>query len=243
MSAPSEWYGFDVQLDGTVVVDENVDLQAMLRKERETAEAFLLLDSLWNEPIENDPVIKLTKFGQMWLKKAFVEVWEYIKNGPSTERLAKKVAEEFDLVEEEPKEYIEVTSQVLNTTVVVNGTVKSEVSNVKKRTKLVKGARSKFACAVAKRVYTKFGNRPMTEANVLVTRRYLVKLIENDYPDLRTVDKNVAIDRALFLSFVPTKEFLSMKLVFETETMKTRITGEKETLFGRIFRVSGDPVE
>jgi hypothetical protein len=242
MSAPSEWYGFNIDDEGFVDVDERVDLQDLLRKEREAVEVITLLDDHWGAEIVNDPIIELRKFGQTWLKKALVELWEHLTQGPSVERLANAVVREFDVVEEEPEAYVQVTTQTLDTTVTVFGKVVKQEKKVTPRTRLVKGCRTKFSCSIAKQVYTKFGNRPMSEANMLVTRKYLVKLLEDPkYCNLRTVDKNVAIDRALFLSFVPTKEFLQMKLVFETNAVRDRMSSEKETLFGRIFRVSGVP--
>ena len=74
----------------------------------------------------------------------------------------------------------------------------------------------------------------MTEANVLVTRRWLQKLLaEPEYKDLRTVDKNIAIDRALFLSFVPTNDFRKMKLAVATRAWQDRV--DPRGLLGGIF--------
>lgn len=105
--------------------------------------------------------------------------------------------------------------------------------------RLAKRQRSNFAAAIAKVAYNKFGERPMSSANILVTRKWLQKYLEDGFKDLRTCDKNLAIDRALFLSFVPTKDFLRMRIVMETAEAEKRMSGK--SLLSRIFRVvSGD---
>lgn len=108
---------------------------------------------------------------------------------------------------------------------------------------LKKGNRSRFAASVAKLAYNKFGERPMSEANLLVTRKWLQKLLEDgDYKDLRTVDKNLAIDRALFLSFVPTNDFRKMKLAISTRAWEKRVdnAGVFGGVFGKVFGFTRD---
>lgn len=100
--------------------------------------------------------------------------------------------------------------------------------------RLMRKQRSNFAAAVSKQAYNKFGERPMSPANIMVTRKWLQKYLEDNFKDLRTCDKNLAIDRALFLSFVPTKDFLKMKILMETKESEKRIQGTN--LFGRVFR-------
>jgi hypothetical protein len=78
----------------------------------------------------------------------------------------------------------------------------------------------------------------MSEANILVTRKWIQKLLdEPKYKDLRVCDKNIAIDRALFLSFVPTNAFRVMKLAVETKAWKDRCANEN--VFGKVFRMIG----
>lgn len=103
--------------------------------------------------------------------------------------------------------------------------------------KLMKGKRSNFAAAVAKKAYNKFGERVMSPANIMVTRKWIQKYLEDSFKDLRTCDKNLAIDRALFLSFVPTKDFLKMRIILDTSAAQQRMEGGN--LFGRIFRLAG----
>jgi len=109
-----------------------------------------------------------------------------------------------------------------------------EVVSRKVTQRLIKKQRSNFAAAVSKQAYNKFGERPMSPANVLVTRKWIQKYLEDRFKDLRTCDKNLAIDRALFLSFVPTKDFLAMRLLLETKAAQDRISGKG--IFGKIFR-------
>jgi hypothetical protein len=88
---------------------------------------------------------------------------------------------------------------------------------------------------LAKQAYNKFGARPVSEANLLVTRKWLQKLVEESFKDLRTCDKNIAIDRALFLSFVPTLSFNQMKTLIDTGVFQDRINNVQPSLFGRVF--------
>nr|UHS72124.1 MAG: hypothetical protein [Tombusviridae sp.] len=110
------------------------------------------------------------------------------------------------------------------------------VVQVKVTQKIRQRQRSNFSAAVAKVAYNKFGERPMSPANVLVTRKWIQKYLEDSFKDLRTADKNVAIDRALFLSFVPTKDFLQMRIVMETAAIKERMTGS--SWFGKVFQLA-----
>jgi enoyl reductase-like protein len=100
--------------------------------------------------------------------------------------------------------------------------------------KLAKKQKSNFSAAVAKVAYNKFGERPMSPANILVTRKWLQKYLEDQFKDLRTCDKNIAIDRALFLSFVPTKDFLNMRVLMETKEMQKRTS---DSTWGKIFQL------
>lgn len=120
--------------------------------------------------------------------------------------------------------------------------VAKQVISRKITQKLVRRQRSNFSAAVSKKAYNKFGERQMTPANVLVTRKWIQKYLEDSFKDLRTCDKNLAIDRATFLSFVPTKDFLKMRVLMETNAATERIAGT--SLFGKVFRLMGgsDPV-
>lgn len=173
--------------------------------------------------------IVMTHWGAMWLGKA----WNLWRQGGPSGVYASKILATLDEVEGEPEEYIEThTKEEIKTVIVskkdsnnnfVNDVVVEE-KRIKVTKKLRKGGRSKFAAAVAKQAYNKFGERPYTQANVLVTRKWLQKYFENPgFTDLRTVDKNNAIDRALFLSFVPTRDFQRARIAMATRQWQARM--------------------
>jgi hypothetical protein len=111
---------------------------------------------------------------------------------------------------------------------------KTLVDNRKITKRIKRGRRTKFAMAIAKKAYMKFGARAVNEANILVVRKWVTKLLEEqEYADLRTCDKINAIDRATFLSFIPTMAWNNCKFVFHGDNAITaRIGGE--SLFSRI---------
>jgi len=106
--------------------------------------------------------------------------------------------------------------------------------NQKTAKRIKKGRRTKFAMAIAKKAYVKFGAREVNQANILVVRKWIVKMLEEpDFKDLRTCDKALAVDRATFLSFIPTMAWNNCKFVFHGDNAVTaRIGGE--SLFSRI---------
>lgn len=106
--------------------------------------------------------------------------------------------------------------------------------NQKTNKRIKKGRRTKFAMAIAKKAYVKFGAREVNQANILVVRKWIVKMLEEpDFKDLRTCDKALAVDRATFLSFIPTMAWNDSKFVFRGDNAVTaRIGGE--SLFSRI---------
>jgi len=104
---------------------------------------------------------------------------------------------------------------------------------IKKTVRIKKGHRTTFAMTVAKRAYVKFGARPLTEANTLVVRKWIVKLIADEYKDLRVCDQALVIDRATFLSFIPTMAWNNYKFIFHGKNAVTdRVAGEN--LFSKI---------
>lgn len=135
--------------------------------------------------------------------------------------------------------YVEEHEVRLTKTVTCGDVVETPVDNIRKTTKLAKGKRSKFAMSLAKEAYLKFGRRPVSEANALVTRKWMVKFLEGaEYKDLRTCDKVIAVDRALYLSFVPTIVYNNMRTVAEDKAFVGRVDGST-TSFGRIFSLVG----
>jgi hypothetical protein len=183
--------------------------------------------------------ILLTKWGTRWLKHA----WGLVVAGGRRNQVASALISRLDAEKGDPENYVD--AHVYESTHTIYNTVTGvkEVGSVR-RTKAVlqKGRRTNFSACIAQLAYNKFGERKMSEANILVTRKWIQKLLEEPkYKDLRVCDKNIAIDRALFLSFVPTNAFRTMKLAVETSTWKDRCNNA--SVFGKVFRlVSGNPL-
>ncbi len=189
--------------------------------------------------MEHEQILVLTKWGCKWLKFAY----DYVVNGDSATKFAKRIITELDTCRVEPEIFLEKHTYVSTHTVIdcdasaPDVAEKVVIDNRLTKTKVKKGKRSKFAAAVANLAYNKFGERPQTEANVLVTRKWIQKLLEEPrFKDLRTCDKNLAIDRALFLSFIPTKDFQMMKLSTTTTAWEKR--NKAESVFGKVFRLA-----
>jgi hypothetical protein len=180
-----------------------------------------------------DQYVVLTKWGVKWLKFA----WNYAVEGGPANKFAKVALAELDKCAEDPADYIDgLVYENKKSVFHGRGSTPIAVGVVEKRKYMIrKGNRSKFSSSLAKLAYNKFGNRGMTEANLLVTRKWLQKYLdEQSYKDLRTCDKNIAIDRALFLSFVPTTDFQKMYLATTTKSWVDRLNADN--VFGRIFR-------
>jgi hypothetical protein len=186
--------------------------------------------------------VVMTVWGAKWVK----HVWDFWRVGGSAGEFAQDVIRVLDDIEDDPMEYME-THVMRSSHVVVDGATGSEVERINsevRKTKLKKGSRSKFAASVARIAYNKFGERPMSQANVLVTRKWLQKLLEEpQYVDLRVCDRNLAIDRALFLSFVPTKDFQMMKLATASRPWETRMRADSafSGFWERVFCVGNLP--
>nr|UHS72016.1 MAG: hypothetical protein [Tombusviridae sp.] len=232
-------YGFYVGEDG-VVRFQDPPGAAPLVDTTEADRVCALLDGYYEKDLGKvGPVVcVVTKWGFEWIKN----VWKDLFCGESLKTLSGQIIKEFDEVKEEPTHYMEEHIVEHNKIVVDQETQIAEVETVRRVSmKLKKGQRSKFSVSVAHLAYNKFGERPMTEANVLVTRKWLQKFLDDPkYKDLRTVDRNTAIDRALFLSFLPTESFRLMALVRGTRAWEDRTdpTGVlKQNLFGRVFRL------
>jgi len=177
----------------------------------------------------------LTRWGVKWLEFA----WGVVTKGSTKERFTKEILAQLDKQDQDPVDFIDAHTYTSTHTVCdkTGEVLREEVVRTKKVLK--RGKRSSFSTALAQLAYNKYGERPMSEANVLVTRKWLQKQMEEpEYKDLRTCDKNIAIDRAVFLSFVPTNDFRKMKMAVETKAWKERCANEN--VFGKVFRlVSG----
>jgi hypothetical protein len=184
--------------------------------------------------------IVLTRWAGKWLQYAF-----QIAVGNTPDRVvAKRLLAEFDQCEEEAGEFVDILVDTKTRTVMQEVsdvvTIDHVKTNVTTRRRIQKGRRSSFAMCIAKEAYLKFGARPVSEANVLVTRKWLGKLVDDRFKDLRTCDKVLAVDRATFLSFVPTMSWNNMKFLVKDvpfnrgNSLVERINGD--SLFTRIGR-------
>jgi hypothetical protein len=183
-------------------------------------------------------ILVLTKWGSRWLRHA----WNIVVEGSRRDQVAKALLNNLDAEKGDPEQYVDAHVYESTHTIFNSASGTKEVGKVRRsKAVLQKGRRSNFSACIAQLAYNKFGERKMSEANILVTRKWIQKLLEEPkYKDLRVCDKNIAIDRALFLSFVPTDAFRMMKLVVDTKTWKSRC--DNENVFGKVFRlIAGGP--
>lgn len=96
-------------------------------------------------------------------------------------------------------------------------------------TTLRKRCRKHAADAYALQAYLKFGRRQKSEANVLVTRKYISDLLI-ETPDMRTRDKIEIMDKAVFLSFLPSKTHQECAAYETTFAYARRVLGKWEDL-------------
>jgi hypothetical protein len=181
----------------------------------------------------HEPYVEITKWGFKWIRFAY----NYVLEGGPADKFANDIIKTFDDVAEDPLDYVETHVYTNEHRVVDKQKCVIKASEVKKQKKvLAKGKRSAFAASVAKIAYNKFGERKMSDANILVTRKWIAKYLEEpEFKDLRVCDKNLAIDRALFLSFIPTNDFRAMKLALGTSAWSNRV--DANGVFGKIFRL------
>jgi len=182
-----------------------------------------------------DQVIVLSRWGCKWVKYAY----ERLVNGSDVHQYAVKLLGELEATTESPTELL-VVEEVEFKKISIDGDETTTVlHNVKRTNRIKKGGRSRFAMALAKEAYLKFGARPLTQANTLVTRKWLTKFLEGEkYRDMRTCDKIIAIDRAMFLSFVPTIVHNNMCVAMQDDSIVGMISG-KIHQFGKVFSVMG----
>jgi hypothetical protein len=207
----------------------------------EIGEVITLLDGFYDarqvKPLA-PPTCVILKWGVEWMRRAlFGDI--------RVESFTADLVRSLDVESNDPLDYVETHTYVNEHVVVVQGE-QQKVERIERTKKVLrKGKRSNFAACIAHEAYNKFGARPMTEANVLVTRRWLQKLLsEPKYKDLRMVDRNIAIDRALFLSFVPSNEFRQMKIAVASRAWQKRVDpkGLLGGLFGKAFMLIRDEV-
>lgn len=179
-------------------------------------------------------VISVTIFCTQWLYRAFgVKLPEQIDN----EKVIKSDIHRATILRDEVlaiadskdldrplTDYIETFTDVEIKTVYHGDEVTVVEQKRKTRTRISKGNRSFFAVALANVARVKFGTIVYNEANMLMVRRWLGKVMEEPlYKDLRNVDKALALDRAMFLTFVVSPEYKQFKVLFDSTKMKDRL--------------------
>lgn len=78
-----------------------------------------------------------------------------------------------------------------------------------------------MACALAHEAYMEFGHRPRSEANLIITRKYMRDLLL-EFKDLRARDALGIIDTALYLSFLPSTQLRDMNELDNTTSFVKR---------------------
>lgn len=185
--------------------------------------------------IPQENLIVLTRWGCKWIKYAY----DRLVNGSDVHQYANKMLVELENTNVSPSSVLQHEETSFTKTVEIDGEKKTLIENHTKSVRIQKGGRSKFAMALAKEAYLKFGARPLTQANTLVTRKWLVKYLEGaQYKDMRTCDKIIAIDRAMFLSFVPTIVHNNMRVAAQDSAIVNMMSGIT-TSFGKVFSVMG----
>lgn len=82
--------------------------------------------------------------------------------------------------------------------------------------------REAIAFSLAEAAYYQFGARPRSEANLLVTRKFMRDQLQ-EYKDLRAKDGGVIIDLALPMSFLPSVEYREMDDLSGTSAFGRRL--------------------
>ncbi len=84
-----------------------------------------------------------------------------------------------------------------------------------------KGRRRGLAWSLAERAYFQYGEREASEANVLITRKFMRDVLM-EHKDLRAKDAARAIDEALYLSFLPSTVLRDMHVIRGTRRFRMR---------------------
>jgi len=98
--------------------------------------------------------------------------------------------------------------------------------------------------AVAHEAYAQFGHRPRSEANLLITRKFMRDKLQS-YVDLRAKDIGTAIDQALYLSFLPSialKEANSVDRTWVFEVRAMDFEGGSWGIFAWAWRLMPEGV-
>jgi hypothetical protein len=141
---------------------------------------------------------------------------------------------ESPVISDEPVS-ISSSSSERSTSSEVSTVVKEEVVPVRRYTFRTRRPKDRIAHALAQEAYYNFGNRQRSEANNLITRRWMRDRLD-DYDSIRFKDRATIIDIALVLSFVPSLESREIEGIALTDTFTDRSTTiPLYRLFMRLF--------
>lgn len=79
----------------------------------------------------------------------------------------------------------------------------------------------KMAAALAHEAYFQFGFRPRSDANLLITRKFMRDRLTT-FRDLRAKDAATIVDMALYLSFLPSQALREMNIIDGTDVFGSR---------------------
>jgi len=119
-----------------------------------------------------------------------VKLVKYLMREKSIEAVTRETLKSFDECDTGVEASLEMLSSV-----------------AKMAPRIRKRARQIGANSLALNAYLKFGKRPKSPANVIITRKYVSDLLV-DNKDLRLRDKVELMDMAVFLSFLPSETSL-----------------------------------
>lgn len=78
--------------------------------------------------------------------------------------------------------------------------------------------RKPFTKRLAREAYHHFGPRKLNDANRIVTRKWMVRWVEENTNTMRIADKISVVDGALFLSFIPSDIYMQCETFTQSET-------------------------
>lgn len=183
-------------------------------------DAMLVIDARELDIVEENPFVTITVFCQKWLHKVFGVKKSQLQD---KENLRHVICDAVENACERAEDYIEEHIETHRKVTYVDGQAVERIVSRKKSARIAKGSRSRFAGSLAQRVKVKFGNLKYVEANRLMVHRWLSKVVEDEFKDLRTCDKVLALERATFMAFVVSEDYLRYQVLFEDKLMADRL--------------------
>jgi hypothetical protein len=105
----------------------------------------------------------------------------------------------------------------------VSTVVREKMLPVKRYTLRTRQTKDRVVHALAQEAYYNFGTRQRSEANNLITRRWMRDRLDG-YGSIRFKDRAAIIDKALVLSFLPSLDSREVESLAQTDTFTDRST-------------------